>query len=594
LELRDHQKGIMVMATNQITTLVPDQAYSVGSFLAFVAPFNAGSYVYGQDYTANIAVTNGSLTSNVAMSWNWGSTPCPDGVYDFSAIDYGYYDNTVVNTPIPSATISSIQTLTETHSLTFAGNLQGFDAIDDMFLTTSPENSNTNVAEIEVFLHTPTYSAQYVQASTPIGTFQNSGITWTVAESVSSGSTQPDFLIMPTNQADVPSGTIDLKAALNYLVSKGLIAGSLYFNGFALGTETQSGSGSMTINSLSVAYSTTTSSSPPPPPPPPPPSTPSPSPNDSVVLAGATGSLTDASGNTWTIVAGVVDENGAAAGYSANVAEIAYVNATIWQENTSSSWWSWNGTAWSGPGTTTSPLPAAPPIVTASPNDTMVLAGSTAAITDASGNAWTITASGQVAVNGIADTTTANVTELAYVNKQVWQENASNLWWGKTAPTAAWAPGTSTSPLPAPVTIASGTTSSTVSQSEVSIVATAGTHILFLKGSGDIVNLSGGAETITDTGGGNTFILPAAGKGTDSFTCNILAIGDTLDLKPALAATNWNGSASTLSKYLTVTDTTAGATLSIAKTSGGAGVLIGSISGNTTASLTSLLAHSIT
>jgi hypothetical protein len=108
------------------------------------------------------------------------------------------------------------------------------------------------------------------------------------------------------------------------------------------------------------------------------------------------------------------------------------------------------------------------------------------------------------------------------------------------------------------------------------------------------VNLSGGAETITDTGGGNTFILPAAGKGTDSFTCNILAIGDTLDLKPALAATNWNGSASTLSKYLTVTDTTAGATLSIAKTSGGAGVLIGSISGNTTASLTSLLAHSIT
>jgi hypothetical protein len=278
------------------------------------------------------------------------------------------------------------------------------------------------------------------------------------------------------------------------------------------------------------------------------------------------------------------------------VKEIAYVNSTIWEENTSALWWSWSGTAWSGSGTSTSPLPAAAPPPAGSPNDTMLLAGSSAAITDAAGNTWTITSTGQVAVNGVTDTTTANVTELAYVNKEVWQENASNLWWGKTSPSAAWAPGdgTSTSPLPAPITIASGTASDTVSQSEVSIVATAGTHMLFLTGSGDIVSLSGGANTVTDTGGGNTFILPAAGKGTDSFTSNILTIGDTLDLKTALAATSWTGSASTLSKYLTVTDSAAGATLSVVPKHGGVGVAIASITGDTTATLSSVLAHSIT
>ncbi|MEA2787705.1 MAG: hypothetical protein QOG73_111, partial [Acetobacteraceae bacterium] len=69
---------------------------------------------------------------------------------------------------------------------------------------------------------------------------------------------------------------------------------------------------------------------------------------------------------------------------------------------------------------------------------------------------------------------------------------------------------------------------------------------------------------------------------------------DTLDLKPALAATDWNGAASTLSKYLTVTDSAQGATLSIAATSGGTGVAIASINGATTATLASLLAHSIT
>ncbi len=118
--------------------------------------------------------------------------------------------------------------------------------------------------------------------------------------------------------------------------------------------------------------------------------------------------------------------------------------------------------------------------------------------------------------------------------------------------------------------------------------------MLFLSGSGNVVNLSGGANTITDTGSKNTYILPAAGKGTDAFTSNILTIGDTLDLKIALAATNWTGSAATLSKYLTVTDSARGATLSIAATSGGTGVAIATIDGAGTATLASLLAHSIT
>ena len=231
-------------------TIGPDQVYSQGAFTAFIAPFNAA----GVNYSANMTLANGSLTSGVNMTWNYGSTPTSAGVYDFSAIDYGDYDNTTPSTPVPSSTINNIQTLTETHNLSLAGNLQGFDAIDDMFLTASPGNSSTNAAEVEVFLHTPTYSAQYVQSSTPIGTFQDGGITWTVAKSTSNSGSYPDYLIMPANQADVAIGTVDVKAMLNYLVSNGGVSGNLYFNGFALGTETQVGGGSMAVNSLSVDY----------------------------------------------------------------------------------------------------------------------------------------------------------------------------------------------------------------------------------------------------------------------------------------------------------------------------------------------------
>jgi hypothetical protein len=92
----------------------------------------------------------------------------------------------------------------------------------------------------------------------------------------------------------------------------------------------------------------------------------------------------------------------------------------------------------------------------------------------------------------------------------------------------------------------------------------------------------------------STYVIAAAGNGVEAFTSNILAQGDTLNLTTALAPTNWNGSASTLSNYLKVTDPAQGATLSISATSGDSGVAIATIDGPTTASLSRLLAHSIT
>jgi hypothetical protein len=69
--------------------------------------------------------------------------------------------------------------------------------------------------------------------------------------------------------------------------------------------------------------------------------------------------ITDAQGNAWTIANGLVLENGAPAGYSARVIELAYVNGTIWQENADTMWWQWTGMGW-GPdlGTPTSPVNA--------------------------------------------------------------------------------------------------------------------------------------------------------------------------------------------------------------------------------------------
>ncbi len=347
--------------------------------------------------------------------------------------------------------------------------------------------------------------------------------------------------------------------------------------------------------------------------PPPPTPTPisKPSPNDTVVLPGSAAAIVDTSGNKWTITAGgQVAINGKADTTTANVVELAYVGGKIWQQNSARLWWGETSptAGWSpNAGTATSPLPA--PVATASLSGTVVLAGSSAALSDAAGNAWRITAGGQIAVNGVVDGTTGNVTEIALVKGQIWQENSANLWWGKTSPTAAWSPnfGTAVSPLPAmPVAvpapvltattlaIASAQASATVSQSNISVLATAGAHMVFVTGSGDTLTLGGGTETITDTGGHNTYAIPAAGKGMLTFSSGFLQSSDTLDLRPTLAGGHWNGSGTTIGSFLHVTDTAQGATLSVAATAGGSLTAVANFAGATTANLSTILAHALT
>ena len=86
-----------------------------------------------------------------------------------------------------------------------------------------------------------------------------------------------------------------------------------------------------------------------------------PSPDNTVITAARGGSITDASGNAWSIVNGQVAVNGAPDGQSANVIELAYEKGLIWQENADHLWWSKSrpSDTWSpGPGTATSPVPA--------------------------------------------------------------------------------------------------------------------------------------------------------------------------------------------------------------------------------------------
>lgn len=140
----------------------------------------------------------------------------------------------------------------------------------------------------------------------------------------------------------------------------------------------------------------------------------------------------------------------------------------------------------------------------------------------------------------------------------------------------------------------------TINQSNVLITATAGDHVLFLGGSTDVVQMTGGRETVNETAGGNnittgslhdsivlvgsgstvdagggpnnitdngssnTIILPAVNTGVDNLYGSVLGNGDTLDLRAALAATSWDHNTADIGNYLkTGTDANGDLTLKL-------------------------------
>lgn len=238
-------------AAHAQTTIGDATPYANGSYLAYLAPFGKGALVDGVDYSEAMIVQPATFPNNVSILWNWPANT--SGIVNFLAVDFGDYNNTVVPAPIASKKVSAISALTETHALALAGDPSGYDAVIDLFTTSAPGSTTAKQHEIEIFLHTPAYSAGYVASVTQIGAYTDAnGVAWTVA--IDKSRLPHNILFMPADQSDIVSGTVDVKAMLAWLMSKSWVGGGEYFNGLATGVEVQQGLGAAQISQFSVDY----------------------------------------------------------------------------------------------------------------------------------------------------------------------------------------------------------------------------------------------------------------------------------------------------------------------------------------------------
>lgn len=230
-------------------TVVPAfQNYSEGPYLGFLGPFNPGALKPGVDFKESMFVVPGLFPNHTAVRWTYPEVKCPNGVYGFYQVAYGNYYNGTPKTPIPPRQVNAIKTLVQTHDLMIGGNTQGFDLLIDLFLTKDAGNHNIHLFEVSVFLHSPKSVVDYFATARPLGTFTVSGVTWKAALNGTI------ILIMPADGSDLLTGSVDVKAMFDWLISQNVITGTEWFNGYGLGAEPTRGSGSFAVNTFAVAY----------------------------------------------------------------------------------------------------------------------------------------------------------------------------------------------------------------------------------------------------------------------------------------------------------------------------------------------------
>ena len=190
---------------------------------------------------------------------------------------------------------------------------------------------------------------------------------------------------------------------------------------------------------------------------------------------------------------------------------------------------------------------------------------------------------------------------------------------------------TAPSPVPesgAAVAIAESDASPVVLDSNLTISANAGDHMLFIGGTQDVATLTGGTEqvqayqgynrivtgqgddtisiagtgstvdagsgtnTVYDSGGGNVIAMPTAEAGFDDIFGYVVQDGDTFDFASALQATTWDGTADSVDQFVQIATSGNDAVISISATANGASTPVATLHDSGTVSMATLMAQS--
>jgi hypothetical protein len=223
--------------------------YTRGSYSAYAAPWSIffdKSLKRGDDYLDSILVDPGAFPKNTGIEWRWPfHRPKEKGVWGYLEVSYGNYDGGIPAVPVEPRQVLNIDTLSERVAWSGGGMATSFNLLNEFYLTREAGKNDEKVIEVGLLLHPHDRQDWQIVTGRPIGRYtEPGGRSWKVVMDGTYCMFVPD--------QDVQDTTIDLKAMLNFLITSGVITGSEWFNGVAVGVEPVWGRGAVNLSEWSV------------------------------------------------------------------------------------------------------------------------------------------------------------------------------------------------------------------------------------------------------------------------------------------------------------------------------------------------------
>jgi glucose/arabinose dehydrogenase len=102
------------------------------------------------------------------------------------------------------------------------------------------------------------------------------------------------------------------------------------------------------------------------------------------------------------------------------------------------------------------------------------------------------------------------------------------------------------------VTLKGGTETVLAFQGNNTITTGAGNDTIRFAGTGNVVDAGGGSNRLEDSGGNNTIVVPAPNQGFIDVFGYVLQQGDLFDFRQALGSTSWDGTPGSIGNFLQV------------------------------------------
>jgi hypothetical protein len=226
--------------------------FTQGPYFVFSQPWGGETTMLTRPFVrfADATLLNvKAFPRDTVMMWRWPPAAPSNGpgVWGYDQISYGNYDGGEPEQTVPPIRVKALTALSQRFRWSLSNRFGDGNVLTEFYLRSSPTDVNAKTLEIGWFLHAPESTRGFFESSKPVGTYQDGqGRRWTVRIS------DKFCMFAPERAGDIPSGSLDMLAALRWLTEKKLVTGEEYLWGLAIGVEPVRGTGRLTVHDWQV------------------------------------------------------------------------------------------------------------------------------------------------------------------------------------------------------------------------------------------------------------------------------------------------------------------------------------------------------